>query len=521
MREVDVIIVGSGLSALIAAYSLCKHKKVMILTKGEKSDSNSVLAQGGVAVAMSEDDHWLHHLRDTIEAGSSHCNEFIAKKLVQLGPLFIKQLMDRGMSFDRHQSGELMLGQEGAHRKRRILHAGGDATGREFMHFLQQLIVQDVHIIEHQTVQDLIIDNGCCIGVVSRDQKGRVLPFYAQHVILATGGCGHLYSYTSNSAVATGDGLAMAYRAGAALIDLEFIQFHPTLLHSHHRSGGLVSEAVRGEGAILVNERNEAIMEGVHPLKDLAPRDVVARFIFERMQQGEQISLAIDDIQHFEKRFPTITSLCEKAHVDLKTKRIPVVPGAHFLMGGIKVNEHGETTIPRLYAVGEVACSGVHGANRLASNSLLECIVFGQLVAETILNKQEHVKIKPIRYRSERHATDSVYLPSKFAVRHQMMTHAGIIRTEDTLKQLIYQFEESLAHASTSLLGYTNEQLNLINMLTVGKLVAQSALERKESRGAHFRSDYPFQHNEQWGQKRIMKQLREKEQHQFNSVMGR
>ncbi|MBM7701382.1 L-aspartate oxidase [Metabacillus iocasae] len=519
MHEVDVIIVGSGLSALIAAQSLCKHKKVMVLTKGHQTDNNSILAQGGVAVAISKNDHWLEHLRDTIEAGAYHCNESVAKKLVQLGPLFIKKLIDSGMTFDRQSSGELMLGQEGAHRKRRIIHAGGDATGRELMTFLQRLIMQDVHIVEHQTVQELLIENGRCVGVLSCDAQGKVMPFYAQHVILATGGCGDLYRYTSNSSVATGDGLAAAYRAGARLTDVEFIQFHPTLLHSGDKVAGLVSEAVRGEGAILVNERNEPIMEGVHLLKDLAPRDVVARAIFERIQHGEKVFLAIDDINQFEQRFPTVTSLCEKAHVDLTMKRIPVVPGAHFLMGGIEVNENGETSIPRLYAIGEVACTGVHGANRLASNSLLECIVFGQLVAEAVLSKQDYAQTRRATY--EFNASCSLSFPTKSMIQQQMTKKAGIIRTEETLKQLIEQFGEELDRLSSHAFSYTNEQLTIVNMLTVGKLIGEAALERKESRGAHFRLDYPFQCNEQWGYKRIIKQIQNPKVQQFSSVMGR
>ncbi|MFS1517759.1 L-aspartate oxidase [Bacillus sp. SCS-151] len=500
MPKVDVIIIGSGISALVAAERLCKHKNVIVITKSTKHDNNSSLAQGGVACVVDENDHWMAHYYDTVIAGRNHNNEHSVKLLVQQGPFYIQQLIENGMQFDRSASNHLQLGKEGAHRASRILHAGGDATGRRLMTYLHNRIKDKVTIIEDEMAIDLLVTNDVCTGVITRDSKGQTTKYYAVHTVLATGGCGGMYSRTSNNDSVTGDGLAMAFRAGAQLVDLEFIQFHPTMLYADGIVGGLVSEAVRGEGAKLVTKEGRKIMEGVHELGDLAPRDVVSRVIYSEMNKGEEIFLDISTIDNFNKRFPTITKLCQEQQIDLNDKFIPVVPGAHFLMGGIRTDHQGKTSIKGLYAVGETACTGVHGANRLASNSLLEGIVFSQLLSDYIL--QSNLNFKNINHLKKRdqigqYSTD---LPTKQQIQAVMMQNVGIVRDENSLFDAKTWFEQYLMNDKkyVDLSQLTNEQVTIINMVTVGWLISSSALLRTESRGGHYRTDYPSEDDLGW-----------------------
>jgi L-aspartate oxidase len=489
MPKSDVVIIGSGLAALVAANRLSVEKNVIIFTKLTKGNSNSMLAQGGIAAAISNLDDWTLHFNDTMIAGCQHNNKQAVKTLVQAGPHYMFDLINNGMLFDKDPTGSITLGQEGAHSKRRILHAGGDATGKALVHFQLGKLLSKVGIVEHEFAVDLIMNEGVCVGVKTIDKESNENTYYANHVILATGGCGGLYNHSSNDSTIVGDGYAMAYRAGAELVDMEFVQFHPTLLYINGHCPGLISEAVRGEGAVLVTESGRRIMEGKHPLLDLAPRDVVARVIFEEVKAGETIYLDISMINHFAQHFPTITALCEQNNVSIKEGRIPVVPGAHFMMGGIKVDQNSRSSVPGLYAVGEVACTGVHGANRLASNSLLEGIVFANLMADFILNEKDR-PIKQGNIDGTRTLQPMIQLPSAIEIQSWMMNLVGIVRNKQELTEMV-QLLEPYSKLSPNQLNFNKEQISLLNMMTTAWLIASSALKREESRGGHFRADFP------------------------------
>lgn len=497
----DVIIIGSGISALIAAERLSDEKNVMVITKSKKENSNSIWAQGGVAASIANNDHWESHYNDTMVAGSFHNNMESVKTLVQKGPKQINRLIDEGMKFDRDHDGRLSLGKEGAHEKRRILHAGGDATGKALIDYFLKRVQSKVKIVEDEKVFDLIVENKRCYGVKVKSKENEVKLYYANHIILATGGCGGLYTFTSNDPSITGDGLAIAYRSGVKLVDLEFIQFHPTMLCINGQGKGLISEAVRGEGAVLVTESGRLLMDGVHPQKDLAPRDVVAREINHAVLNGESVYLDIRMIPKFKVRFPTITELCETNGVDLQKGLIPVVPGAHFLMGGIRTDLHGRTNIEHLYAIGEVACTGVHGANRLASNSLLEGIVFAHELVDYIKSQASEA---PVILEIEEETYKVRSLPSHEMIRKVMMNYVGIVRNEKELIQAKEWFEQFLSNKERLLPEELSiEEMSIINMLTAGWLITTSALARTESRGGHFREDYPNTVDSEWYQRQI------------------
>lgn len=495
MPQADVIIVGSGLAALMTAYHLHEHKNVIIFTKSKKEESNSWLAQGGVAAAIAKEDDWRLHYEDTLIAGAFHNDEQAVELLVREGPVRLLELVKEGLQFDIDETGQFQLGNEGAHRRRRILHAGGDQTGKAIVSFLLENVRGKVTIIEDESVTDLLMQNGRCVGV-----KTRTGTYDANAVVLSTGGCGNVYAFTSNAPTATGDGIALAYRAGAVVSDMEFIQFHPTMLYVDGKAVGLVSEAVRGEGAILVTEDGKRLMEDVHPQRDLAPRDIVARAIHAEMMREGRVYLDISMIPHFRTRFPTIAAMCEAHGMDVNDGKLPVVPGAHFLMGGIQTDLTGKTSLPGLYAVGEAACTGVHGANRLASNSLLEGIVFGARLAETLRNEQPN--------RLECSAYEAVPftkpLPSVSDIQAIMMKHVGIVRDEislTTAKQWFEQFSiHELIASDWSL--FNEEQRTAASLLLTGWLITTSALKRTESRGGHYRSDFP-KDDDGWKKRRI------------------
>ncbi|NLP49301.1 L-aspartate oxidase [Bacillus sp. RO1] len=507
-----MIVVGSGLSALLTANYLSEHMNVIIFTKSSKNDNNSFLAQGGVACAIEHTDSWQLHYEDTLAAGCYHNEEDAVELLTKRGPAELEALIQNGMQFDRDVLGEFSLGMEGAHSKRRILHAGGDQTGKELMEWLHSKLSKKVLMVEHETVIKLHVRNDQCCGVQTLNSNGERTNYFATKVILATGGAGSLYPYTSNNESITGMALSLAYKAGATLTDLEFMQFHPTMLSVDGKAVGLVSEAVRGEGAFLQNGKGQRFMENVHPMKDLAPRDVVSRAIFQELDNGEKVYLNISKVDHFQTRFPAITKLCTKHGIDLKANLIPVVPGAHFYMGGIDTNVHGETTLRGLYAVGEAACNGVHGANRLASNSLLETIVFSKTLAEHFLAEKilsPHLlwhQTSTVKIDMDLLLQRAVPLPSKEEIQHMMMKHAGIVRHEEGLVELkewleLFQPYCKAIDQLTDILQI--KEIETIHMLQLCYLITEAALQRKESRGAHFRSDFPVA-KESWRQVRIL-----------------
>ncbi|ASN04609.1 L-aspartate oxidase [Virgibacillus necropolis] len=484
----DVIIIGSGIAALIAAEKLAMDKNVIIFTKASKTASNSFHAQGGIAAAVHPDDHWEDHFQDTVAAGCQHSDLENLQMLIENSSGHLFDLAQKGLKFDLNADGEWDLGREGGHLKRRILHAGGDATGKALIAFMFQQIKNKVTIIEDTMVVDLIVHDQRCAGVITKNTSGEIVDHFAGATILATGGCGDLYSYTSNDSTVTGDGIAMAYRAGAQLTDMEFVQFHPTLLFDGENTLGLVSEAVRGEGAFLVNGDGRLIMEGVHSLKDLAPRDIVARAIFTELGAGKSIYLNIANVKNFSYRFPSIFKLCMENGIDLNGNLLPVIPGAHFMMGGVKATHTGQTSVVDLYAVGEVACTGVHGANRVASNSLLEGIVFGNMTADAILSKK--YKAFGQNPYSVKNRSKDMFLPTKETIKRKMMRHVGIVRNEEGLERMLGWLEQ-FYYSHCDLGGLSVERIEIINMLTTAELIATAALERMESRGAHYRSDYP------------------------------
>lgn len=504
--EADVVIIGSGLAALYAAYKLSAKKDVIIITKMDWQASNSYLAQGGMAATFDQKDDWHIHLEDALRAGRYHNNRAETSYLVKKSKAVALKLIGMGMPFDQNENGRIELAREGGHSASRVLHAGGDATGRVLTTFIKSQLSQEVAIHDHTQAFDLIVRDGRCFGVWAKDQNNEPVVYKARHTVIATGGVGHLYAPSSAHPAVTGDGLAIAYRAGAALTDMEFVQFHPTLLIKDGKVYGLVSEAVRGEGAKLVNQDGRRLLAGRHPLEDLAPRDVVAGTLYEAQQTGlaRQIYLDISMIDHFADHFPTIARLCEKAGVDIHQGRIPVSPGAHFLMGGIDVTHEGRSTLPGLYAIGEAARTGVHGANRIASHSLLEAITFAAVMAERIILDNDrtvvpdlNVSLKPALLK----------LPSKSEIQQIMFKYAGIWRSEKTLTHVIKWCESwGIAFAGCGDLDLTKAEAERLDMLTAAWLVATSALERTESRGGHRRIDYPHE-EENWRQKSIIREV--------------
>ncbi|EAC4625347.1 L-aspartate oxidase [Listeria monocytogenes] len=476
MTKERVIIIGSGIAGCTAAFRLMHDYDVTIITKGLKEESNSMLAQGGIAAAVSKNDTPKKHFSDTFQAGCFHNKVLAVNQLVTNGPIVIQKLIAEGMTFDE-QNGELSLGLEGAHQLPRILHTGGDQTGKFLTTFLQEKLT-NIHWQEQKMAIEIIKQNDSAIGVHCLDKENRLHTYYGEHIILASGGLGQLFPVTTNAATISGDGLALAYRAGAKLTDMEFIQFHPTLLFLNGRCHGLISEAVRGEGAKLIRADGSAVMTGVHPRADLAPRDIVAATLFAEIQDGNEVFLDITPIPNFEERFPGITANLDAYHVPFReTKRIPVHPGAHFLMGGIRTDLQGKTNIPGLYAIGEVANAGVHGANRLASNSLLETLVFGEKVAEYILTQKTNLIDHPEIPLSNQ--TRTPHLPDKQLLQEKIWETLGITRKPEKITEFLHWLTDF------DYANHTRETAEISHMLITAKLIAESALKRTESLGAH------------------------------------
>jgi L-aspartate oxidase len=496
LNKADVIVIGSGIAALQLAHHISVDTNVMILTKSKIKASNSFLAQGGIAASIGMDDHFTLHSEDTMEAGSYHNNKEVVDVITKEAPQLINELRDAGCPFDEDESGQLKLGMEGAHSRYRIVHSGGDATGKHVVDFLVASLKNNITIVENMFVYELIVnENHRCIGVKAKDQDGNNHSYFSNHVVLATGGCGYLYSISSASPNVTGDGIAMAYLAGAEIADMEFIQFHPTMLLKNGEVKGLISEAVRGQGARLVTRKGLAIMEGVHPLKDLAPRHVVSQTIFDYIEKGEEIFLDISSIENFEEKFPTITDICLENGISPSGGMIPVAPGSHFLMGGIKVDLNGQTNIRGLYAIGEAACTGLHGANRLASNSLLEGLSYGKRLAHYI-NESEQIHIhipenNPVQNSNK--ADYPVTVPNLNELRKRMMKKVGIVRTRKAL-QLHKSWLEGFFKLDQSYPSFDNLSISEIQSIlacVISLMITDAALQRTESRGGHYRLDFP------------------------------
>jgi L-aspartate oxidase len=501
MTHDEVVIIGSGIAALQLAIKLSKGKNVRLLTKSKMTISNSYLAQGGIAAAISPKDHPSKHYNDTIEAGRFH-NDFEAvEKIIYEAPLLIQEI---SQVFDHDSNGNLHLGMEGAHSEFRIVHAGGDATGKYVSEYLINRLSRNVIVEENVFAYELVIENNCCVGVKTIQADGVFKIYSGSHIILATGGCGQLYRYTSNAETVSGDGIALAYLAGAEIVDMEFIQFHPTLLYINGKTRGLISEAVRGEGAILVTSDGTAIMEGVHPYKDLAPRHVVSQTIYNYLKNGSNVFLDISRVTNFKKRFPSITALCEEHGVDLEKGKIPVAPGSHFLMGGVKTDLMGRTSIQGLYAIGETACTGLHGANRLASNSLLEGLYQGKKLAEWINSGFKGPLALGSQTLKNRQNLKTIMLPSIQQIQESMMDRVGIVRNEMELSKQKKWLKQFAVDQLGPLEDYSKTDLTKIFMLITAHLITDAALTRTESRGGHFRSDFPAEDDLNWLRKSII-----------------
>jgi L-aspartate oxidase len=514
VHPVDFLIVGGGVAGLRAAIGLAAAGRVLILTKAEPAESNTGYAQGGIAAAVGDDDTPALHAADTVRAGDGLCDEAAVAVLVQNGPVYVRELLEWGARFDCGADGRPSLGREAAHSVRRVLHAG-DATGREIGRVLWERVraLPSVETIDHALVTEVIVEGGHARGLRYFDADGTSREVLAAATLLATGGAGQVFRETTNPAVATGDGIALAFHAGARVADLEFVQFHPTALDLAGAPRFLISEALRGEGARLVNERGEAFMTRHHPDGDLAPRDVVARGIAresERTGRPVYLTLAHLDPGYVRDRFPTIAAMCAQAGLDLARDRIPVGPAAHYIMGGVDTDEWARTSVPGLFAAGEVACTGVHGANRLASNSLLEGLVFG---ARAALAMQEPAR--PAALKHDRVMADGLGLMAygndggvhqPYAISHQpsamdrdavrdlMWRHAGLFRSREGLTEAV----EALERAPTSASPATAEGWREHNLLTVARLIARAALRREESRGGHYREDFPTRDDAHW-----------------------
>ncbi|MCL5058402.1 MAG: L-aspartate oxidase [Actinobacteria bacterium] len=493
----DYVIIGSGIAGLYAAYMASSiGKKVVVITKQAVDNSNTDKAQGGIAAALGTSDSPELHYDDTLMAGAGLCDESAVKILVNEGPGRVRELIEIGARFDQ-KGGELALTKEGAHSRRRILHASGDATGAEIQRALASRIREDknVLVLENHQAVDLLVHDDTCYGILVYDRSAEGLHVYrGAGVILATGGLGMLYEHNTNPEVATGDGIAIAYRAGAEVMDMEFIQFHPTVLSLPGAPRFLISEAVRGEGAYLRNRYGDRFMVRCHDLAELAPRNVVVRAILSEMANtaSEKVFL---DLSHMSpdlvrERFPNILKTCAKYGLDITRDPVPVAPAAHYMMGGVKTNLNGETSIRGLYACGEAACLGVHGANRLASNSLLDGLVFGHRIVECVKKYKIGRPKKQIEFACDWLDSGPVgYNKIRTGLRTVMNQNVGPVRTGEGLKKAIEFFNKYSyinKHEATS-----PPDMEVRNMLEVGSLIAESALMRTESRGGHYRLDYP------------------------------
>lgn len=503
--ETDFVVIGSGVAGLRAAIALSESgAAVTVLTKDKASESNTEYAQGGVAVVLSDDDDAELHEDDTLTAGAGLCDEAAVETLVTEGTRYIKELISWGTEFDR-EGGRLIFTQEAAHSRRRILHAHGDSTGAEFVRSLiaRAGAQKGINLTPFANTESLIIADGRCVGVRFLDPILRApRELFGKAVVLCTGGAGQLFLHTTNPTVATGDGMAMAYFAGAEMADMEFVQFHPTALNLEGAPRFLLSEAMRGEGGLLKNKFGERFMPHYDERAELAPRDIVSRSIVAEMRRTGTRSVLLDltalDAKFLKERFPKIYSTCAHYGLDIAKDPIPVSPAAHYIMGGVRTDLWGRTTVPGLYAAGEVSCTGVHGANRLASNSLLEGLVFGARAGETaakqdidegpVVSGQKGTGDSPAGdARPARSGEQAISTAVRKRVKRIMWERVGILRDRDRLVRALKEFET---------IASGNLSVSSRNFVTLAIMVSKAALWREESRGGHFRIDFPEQREE-------------------------
>ena len=501
--KADVIVIGSGVAGLTTALNLrSSGLSVLLVTKARIDEGSTKWAQGGIAAALGPGDTPDQHKKDTLIAGAGLCDSDAVNVLVTEGPEAVRKLIARGAVFDKSSTGEISLTREGGHLRNRILHAGGDATGAEVSRALLAAVNEDsgIEVIENALAIDVLTtDSGAVCGVTlhvigagSRDGVGRAL---ARAVVIATGGLGQVYAQTTNPSVSTGDGVALALRAGAEIADVEFIQFHPTVLWRDDSLSGqqpLISEAVRGEGAVLVNDKGVRFMKDKHPQGDLAPRDIVAIEIFKQMKESNSPHVWLDTtkIKDFAERFPTIFASCIENGIDPRKQMIPVSPASHYSSGGVKVDLAGRTSIPGLYACGETACTGAHGANRLASNSLLEGLVFGTRISADI-----SANIAEQGIPSEKSSPEFLLDPAiKMTLQLAMSQGAGVMRSAQSLGETLATLQQLATHTSDK---PCIEAWEVSNLYLLATAIARAALEREETRGSHWRSDFP-ESNSKW-----------------------
>jgi L-aspartate oxidase len=504
----DFLVIGSGIAGLRATIALAEAGRVIVLTKADPRESNTGYAQGGIAAAMGDDDTPALHAKDTMAAGDGLCVAGAVDVLTRHGPQYVRELMDWGAAFDRDGNGRPALGREAAHSVRRVLHAR-DATGREIGRVLWEKVAADsrVTVFEDALAMSLVARDCVCYGARFIDRHGMMQQVDAERTLVATGGAGQVFRETTNPAIATGDGIAMAFEAGARVADLEFVQFHPTVLSAEGAPRFLLSEALRGEGARLVNQAGERFVQRYEPAGDLASRDLVARAIVreaERTGAPVYLSMAHMDPDYVRRRFPTIADACRQAGFDLATDRIPVSPAAHYVMGGVETDLQGRTSVERLFAAGEVACTGVHGANRLASNSLLEGLVFGARAAEAMLAPLTQPAFAAAKVDRVPSSPARELPPDPFAIRDLMWRHAGLVRSNDGLASAVGRLDAwraAVEHHRREAPA-DRELRRTASLAAVGYLIARAALRREESRGGHFRADFPRRDDIHWQQHR-------------------
>ncbi len=541
MKTYDFVVLGSGIAGLSFALKAARHGSVAIITKRARAESNTAYAQGGVACVTSGEDSFDLHVKDTLVAGAGLCDERVVRTIVTEGPERIRELMEIGVQFDRHEengvdgdsSGKrvLDLAQEGGHSKRRILHAR-DATGREIEQALLRAVARNpaIEVLENHMAVDLITTGKLgfstedrCVGVyVLNEATGEVETFRTDRLILATGGCGKVYLYTTNPSVATGDGVAMAWRAGANIANMEFIQFHPTCLFHPAARSFLITEAVRGEGGRLIDAKGEEFMGKYHPLGALAPRDIVARAIDAEMKRTGAPCVYLDithkPVEFLKERFPTIYERCHSLGIDIATQPIPVVPAAHYQCGGVMTDENGATSLRGLYAIGEVACTGLHGANRLASNSLLEAMVVAHRAIDHVLlnlpphNGSARLDLQLPEWTSgDAHDVDEmvVIYHNWDEIRRLMWDYVGIVRTDKRLKRASTRLKNLLREIQEFYWNFkvNTDLLELRNLATVAALIVDCALLRKESRGLHYTLDYPEADDRHWKKNTVLRRF--------------